>query len=164
MSIASADLILFLVDASRDLTQDDETLYAGIKARDVLIVLNKSDLAGKVDEAVIKDRFPGKDIIKVSALQKTGIDGLEEAIIRHVLRGGAVRTDGVMITNIRHIDALARCLQSVVGAAGGFRQGISIEFISEEIKSAVNTLDSITGRNIDSDLLDRIFTDFCIGK
>ena len=69
-----------------------------------------------------------------------------------------------MVSNVRHIDALRKADEGLQKAARIIVEGISLEFVSEEIKVAVNILDSITGRNIDTDLIDTIFTQFCIGK
>ena len=89
---------------------------------------------------------------------------LETKIVDLIRRGKNFDTHGILISNIRHIKALEEAQENLQGACRLMDENTSLEFISEEIKAAVNQLDAITGRNIDEDLLDRIFSEFCIGK
>lgn len=81
-----------------------------------------------------------------------------------VAQGSPMETHGLLISNMRHVTALKQAFTDLSGALGLMDDNASWEFISEQIKTAVNQLDAITGRNIDADLLDRIFSEFCIGK
>ncbi len=164
MSIESADLVLLVLDSSRPLSREDEDLIEKIREKNFLVVINKCDLSGHLDEERIKNIFPSAKIVKVSAIKKIAIDGLESAIVDNVLSGLTPDTHGVLVSNIRHINSLQECLMTVQKALVALKNGLSPEFISEDIKSAVNSLDCITGRNIDQDLLDKIFSEFCIGK
>ncbi|MBF0522151.1 MAG: tRNA uridine-5-carboxymethylaminomethyl(34) synthesis GTPase MnmE [Candidatus Omnitrophica bacterium] len=164
LSVEKADLILFLLDISQQLTQEDYALMESVKQKNVLVVLNKSDLKPQWDEKNIADLFCGQDILKISALKKEGIQDLEEKIVEKVWHGQVIDTHGILVSNLRHIESLKCAQTSLLKAQDIFKQGISLEFISEEIKESVHFLDEITGRNIDIDLLDKIFTQFCIGK
>lgn len=174
MYIHRADLILLVLDFSTPLTQADEDLIAGVRGRNVLVVLNKCDLKQGIEEACLKERFRLPKIIRISALKKERIDALEAAIVENVWHTKEIDTHGILVSNLRHIQALENCrkalqeageiLQEEPPSASLAHGGLSPEFVSEEIKTAVNFLDSITGRNIDSDLLDSIFSQFCIGK
>ncbi len=160
MNIQSADLILLVIDASQKMTEEDKD----ITGKNVLVVLNKCDLCVKIKEEHIHKLFPKRKVVRVSALLKTGIARLEEAIVENVLHKDAVDTDRVLVSNLRHIHSLKKCASAMERGIDILEKRQPLEFVSEEIKQAVNALDNITGRNIDSDLLDKIFSEFCIGK
>ncbi len=164
ISICGADLVLFILDASVALSVEDEKLFDLVRGRPHLIVLNKSDLKSFIDERKIKTVFTGALIVRVSALNKEGIKELEKQIIAQVWHGKVVDTHGVLISNARHIRALQEALAALSQAQESLKQKASLEFVSEEIKRAVNFLDAITGRHVDNDLLEQIFAQFCIGK
>ncbi|VAW49572.1 tRNA-5-carboxymethylaminomethyl-2-thiouridine(34)synthesis protein MnmE, partial [hydrothermal vent metagenome] len=164
LSIKSADLILLVLDSSSALSEEDHKVIDHIQGKNILIVMNKCDLEKAVDEVQVRSLLPKKDIIKFSVLQKIGLQALEEMIVEKVWHGKNVDTHGVLISNLRHINALKEASQSLIKACQVLQEGISLEFVSEEVKIAVNFLDSITGRNVDADLLDTIFSKFCIGK
>lgn len=164
LHIAGADLVLFVVDASWELTKEDENLMRVIGGQNVVAVLNKCDLPQKVDEHRIKKAFGLSKTVKVSALKRLGINELETVIVENVWRDKKINAHGLLVSNVRHIDALKKCRDSLIKAKELLRDRLSPEFVSEEIKVAVNFLDNITGRNIDADLLENIFSRFCIGK
>lgn len=162
--INSADLILFVVDGSEELAPADERLLQNIFGKNVLAVLNKCDLTQKISVEEIRRRLGEKKIIHVSALKRISIEDLEDAIVENVWQGGPIDTQTTLISNVRHIQALKDCAAALGRAEGMTCDGLSFEFVSEEIKLAVNFLDNVTGRNIDHDLLEKIFSEFCIGK
>jgi len=164
MVMAGADLVLLLFDSGEDLTVEDENLMRVVNGGNVLAILNKCDLSQKVDEDLIQKKFQDSNVLKVSALKRTGIDALEEAIVKNVWHNEQIEPHGLLVSNMRQLQALKECSSSLEKARSILKDGVSLEFVSEEIKVAVNFLDSITGRNIDVDLLDNIFSQFCIGK
>ncbi len=164
LTINSADLILLVLDASREITAEDEALMQNIRDKNILVIMNKCDLARQISEEEIRYRLGDKKILHVSALKKIAIENLENTIVENVWHGKMTDTEGICLSNVRHIQALKECLTVVREAESIFQQGVSVEFVSEEIKLAVNFLDRLTGRNIDDDLLDKIFSQFCIGK
>ncbi len=162
--IKSADLVLLVLDHSRPLEEQDRVLMQQLKAIRVLVVVNKMDLDGQIDLSVPKEIFGQERVVKISALDAPSIHELEAKIVDLILRDKNVDTHGILISNIRHIKALEEAQKNLQSACRLMNENTSLEFISEEIKAAVNQLDAITGRNIDEDLLDRIFSEFCIGK
>ncbi len=164
LSIDSADLVLFLLDASRVLTKEDEELAYSLKEKNVLVVVNKCDLPAKLNQGKIKTLVSSKKFLKISVLKKTAIEDLENAIVASVWQGAPVDGHEMLVSNARHINSLKECALSIEKARRDMEAQLSFEFISEEIKLAVSHLDKITGRDIDSDLLDKIFSQFCIGK
>lgn len=159
-SIESADLVLLVLDNSTPLEDQDRILMEQLKSRPVIAVINKCDLPITLATAQI----PFVKVVKVSALQQQGINELEEMIIKSVWQGETFDTHNVFVTNLRHIQALKQADVALQAASGLMDEGLSIEFISEHIKAAVNQLDAVLGRNIDEDLLETIFSEFCIGK
>ncbi len=155
--IDSADLILLVLDASAPLDDTDRLLIKKIQGRPVVCVLNKHDLPQQLAEQGLPD---GKKV-KISALSKQGIDNLERAIIDSVWQEGC-QGRGIILNNIRHVKALTSA-HAMLSEAMALKSA-PWELVSQNIKDTVNHLDSITGRNIDEDLLDRIFSEFCIGK
>jgi len=164
MVIVGADLVLLLFDSGEDLTDEDETLMRVVNGDNVLAILNKCDLSQKVNEDRIIKKYQKSKVLKVSALKRTGIDALETAIVENVWHDKQIEPHGLLVSNLRQIQALENCSSSLEKGQSILKGGISLEFVSEEIKIGVNFLDSITGRNIDTDLLDNIFSQFCIGK
>ena len=162
--IENADLILLILDGHRPLAREDKDLIKTMKDKNVLVAINKCDLESKIDERTVKDICKGKKILKVSALKKAGINHLEDAIVEHVWHGKIVEAPKILISNVRHITALKSCVAVLEKAGDLLKEDLPLELASEEIKIAVNHLDNITGKNIDSDLIDKIFSEFCIGK
>ncbi len=164
LSIESADLVLLVMDASQSLTPDDVSLAQALVGRPTLLVLNKCDLPVVVAPQDLEKSLPGQEYVKVSALQNKSVHHLEQAIVQRVLQGKTLEPGAILVSNLRHIQCLRLGLAAIERASETLDRKISLEFVSEDIKSAVNELDAITGRNVDQDLLDKIFSDFCIGK
>lgn len=164
MCIESSDLILLILDASEEITQEDQELIKNVKSQNLIVVINKCDLKSKIDKQKLMKEFKEDKIVNISATKKEGIERLEAKIIENIWHADNVDTHGVLVSNVRHVNALKECRTTLQKALDEINEGLSFEFISEEIKSAVNYLDSITGRNINEDLLDTIFSQFCIGK
>ncbi len=164
MFIKAADLILFVFDSHDRLSAEDERLMEEVKSANVLVVLNKSDLSVGIDISKIQQHLPYKKLIKISALERNGMEDLEDAIVENIWQGRSVDSSELVLSNLRHIQALKDCKESIEKVVSNLQCGLSFEFVSEEIKIAVNFLDQITGRDIDVDLLENIFSKFCIGK
>ncbi len=165
LHIQQADLVLFMVDASVPVDDQDLKLAGQLQGVEKIIVVNKMDLNPNfvLQEAHGFLRADGQ-AVQISLLQGQGLDELEQMILKHALHGQAFQSKGLLLTNIRHIEALRKALSEVDQAIEECGRRISAEFISERIRLAVDELDRITGRSADSDLLDHIFSEFCIGK
>ena len=164
LNIDQADLILFMVDISDRISKEDQQIIDKIKGKNIIVVLNKSDKRVRVDVEKLRKQLSDSLQIKVSALNKDGIDILEENIVKNILHGKEFQESKIVISNIRQIESLKKCLLALQRAKHHFLNELSLEFVSEEIKVAVDFLDKITGKNISQDLLDKIFSSFCIGK
>jgi len=162
--INGADLVLLVLDYSRPLEEADHMLMERLKDLRVLAVVNKKDLVHQMDISTPQKILGPSRVIEVSAFVGDSVRELEAKIIEIVGKGKDLDTHGILISNIRHIKALEIAREHLQSAWRLMDENTSLEFVSEEIKGAVNQLDAITGRNIDDDMLERIFSQFCIGK
>lgn len=162
--IRGADLVIFMFDSGRALGPEDEKIIESVKDQNVLAVINKNDLAPVLREEDIAARLPGRKIVRISAVRKEGIEDLEDAVLDIVLKTHTIDPHGLMVSNIRHIQALQKCRGHLAESVSLLQDREALEVISDGIKRAVNQLDAITGKNIDEDLVDQIFSLFCIGK
>lgn len=162
--IENADLALLMFSAGQKLAPEDFVLAQSLRGQNILVVVNKSDLKRVLLVEEISALLPGVKIVFVSAAEKTGIDELEKAIEENILHGAGMDMTNVLLTNARHVEALKNAAEYVQQAQKLFQENISLEFISENLKEALGALDRITGKDIDEDLLNEIFSNFCIGK
>ncbi len=162
-SIASADLVLVVLDRSMPLEEIDRSLLSDSPAGAV-IILNKSDLSPAFTPVDIQMSAPGRTVVEVSAFNRDGVSRLESVLLASVLKGGSLDANGVVLTNVRHIEALRQAAAALQSSQQALNAKAPGEIISDGIKTAINRLDAITGRDIDTDALDRIFSAFCIGK
>lgn len=159
--IASADLILFLLDSSRDFDSDDLSAFRSVSNSNVIIVLNKSDLQCRVTLPAELDVFPH---IPISASSGDGIDTLRHMIADTFLQGGAVDSrEAVLLTNVRHRDTLAS-LVPILASVRERHPSPYPELLADDLRSALALLSQITGETTPDDILDIIFSQFCIGK
>src|SRR3989338_294668 len=126
MSIGSADLVLLILDNSAPLDKEDERLIDHVKGKNVLAVINKSDLGPRLDEQKIKKLFPFSKTVRVSVLEKSGLENLEEAIVQEVWHSKNIDTHGILISNIRHIKALQECEEALKKSHEILSKGVSL--------------------------------------
>ena len=165
-ALAESDLVLLVFDGSESLKQEDETLIQRVKNLDkqVVAVINKVDLEQKIDIRKLKRRMPGTRFLRVSALRKKGIHDIIQALEQTVLSGELPQEGEVVITRVRHRDSIARAYERIGQAENSFRRGMSQEFIALDLRGALEALGEITGQTTTDDILDQIFSEFCIGK
>jgi len=161
--IDSADLVILLFDASKKLSKEDNLLMRRVRNKPVVAAINKIDLRRRIEKAKIKERF--LRVIDISAKKAQNINCLEEAILDLVSEGKAdTQPELMLLSNIRHIEALKEAQKLIVQAIDLLDNGVSIEFIAQDLKDALSNLDNILGKTFSEDLLDNIFSQFCIGK
>lgn len=164
MYLARADLVLLVLDGSERLTDEDRRLLVEVKNRPAVAVINKIDLDQRIELEELRESLPGKRIIKISATQRIGLQLLEDAITQMVWRGEVPTTDEPLVTNVRHKDALVKALRAIGKAAKGMEEGVGLELVAIDLKEGLDGLGEIVGEVVTEDLLDRIFSEFCIGK
>jgi len=162
--ISDSDLILFMVDASDSLTDEDYKIYETISNKRLIIVINKSDLVEDDFELEIPDSWNTLPRIKISALYGTGLNEVKDLIVNLSIGEYGLEVQNKIIPNLRHKIALERSLRLCVAAIEEIRKETSFEFIAIDIKEAVDRLGEITGDTATDDVIDQIFSRFCIGK
>ncbi len=161
----SADLVLFVLEAQRPLNEEDLQVYEWIRARPMLIVLNKIDLLnGSAVKAGIPDDWPRERCVPISALIGQGVEELPERIIEAATGESGIETAGVMIPNLRQKELLERSLESAEAAAIEIKSGSAPELITIHLARAMAGLGEILGTTVKVEILDAIFSRFCIGK
>ena len=158
-ALADADLVLVVLDSGTGLTGVDRELLADLANRAAIVVLNKADLGGR-GEPLQNAALP---MVRTSALTGEGIAELRAEILRTV-RGGAVEDGGAMLTNLRQQGQVQASLGALSAAASSVQNGIPHEMVLLDLYNALRALDELTGATTADDILNLIFSTFCIGK
>lgn len=160
--IKNADLVLFVLDSSRELDKEDIEIYERIESDKVIGILNKIDMERKID---ISGFNKVKKWIEISALEKVGIEDLEDEIYDYVVSGQVEdSSEKLVITNVRHKSALEKTKKSVENILETIDMGYPMDLIAVDLKEAIDSLSEVTGEISNEDLLDHIFSNFCVGK
>lgn len=158
-----ADLVIFVVDSTRPLDNNDEEIITLIKNKNVLVLLNKSDMEAVVTTEDIRSYMNCK-IVSISAKNSEGLDKLEETIKDMFFAGKISFNEEIYITNARHKNLLNDALQSLKLVEEGINSGMSEDFLTIDIMTAYEKLGLIIGEEVEDDLADKIFKEFCMGK
>lgn len=158
-----ADLIIYVVDGSRPLDENDYQIMEFIKGRKAVVLLNKSDLEPVISLEEIQEKS-GQKVISISAKEETGIDVLEEAIKSLFYEGEIDFNDQILVTNVRHVQALKEALESVRMVEHSIHDGMPEDFYSIDLMNAYEKLGLIIGESVEDDLVNEIFSKFCMGK
>ena len=158
-----ADLVIYVVDASRELDENDFNIIHMIQDKKAVVLLNKSDLDTVVTENMIKS-YIEKPILSISAKEESGIRELEDTLKDMFFHGEISFNDEVYITNIRHKTALQDAYDSLVKVNVSIENNMPEDFYSIDLLDAYESLGSITGETIGEDLVNEIFSKFCMGK
>ncbi|PLV59021.1 tRNA uridine-5-carboxymethylaminomethyl(34) synthesis GTPase MnmE [Thermotoga sp. KOL6] len=162
--IEKADIILFMLDASTPLDDEDRRIIDKIKDKRYLVVINKVDVIERVDEEELKRKLgTNKHVVKISALKGEGLEKLEEAIYKETQEIFEKGSDS-LITNFRQKQLLENVKKHLENALSSLENGFPIDLVSIDLERALQLLDEVTGRSFREDLLDTIFSTFCVGK
>ena len=159
-----ADLIIAIFDSSKDLTDEDLEILELIKNKKSIILLNKSDLNAKINENDSRFTEITDNIIKISALNKTGIDLLYEKISNMFNLNEINLDNDILITNIRHKNIISKSLDNVKKSKEALEMNLPIDIITIYIKNILEDLGEITGEVVTEDIINEIFSKFCLGK
>ena len=159
---ADADVFLLVVDASRSLTEEEYALRRQMDFPSGIVILNKSDLPAHVTEEEKRALAGSWPYIDVSAKTGHGIDATRAVVLKRI--SGEEEPDGFMITNLRHCQALEKALNGLKRGADALSKGMSEEFALFDLRKALDALGEITGETGVENLLDEIFSRFCVGK
>lgn len=158
-----ADLIIYVVDASIPLDENDKDIIRMIQGRKAVVLLNKTDLEQVVSRESLEE-LTGHKVIPVSAKEETGIGDLEKEIQSMFYEGKIDFNDEVYVTNIRHKTALTESLSSLKLVQNSIESGMPEDFYSIDLMNAYEQLGSIIGEAVEDDLVNEIFSKFCMGK
>lgn len=150
-----ADIILFLIDTSRDYSEEDESIYKSIQGKNFVVVKTKSDLENKLNK-----HFENE--IEISTVSGAGIENLKNKILE-LAHLSNIPADSIIITNERHKDALSRAFENINSAIKNIGTD-SLDLVSISIKQAYLDVGEITGNTTSEDIIDQIFKKFCLGK
>lgn len=160
-----SDLVLYVVDGSVELDENDKKIISMLKDKKVIVLLNKSDLSMVTEEEDLKNVIPeGAVIIRTSNMDKRGIDELEETIKETFFKGCLKSSNELIITNIRHKEALQEAYSSLMLVRKSMDDNMPEDFYSIDLMSAYGSLGRIIGEEVDDDLMEEIFSKFCLGK
>jgi tRNA modification GTPase len=163
-AIEGADLRLLVLDRSRPLLAEEETLLGDGRDRPMLMVLNKADLPRRIDPRRIEAHRPDGAYVEVSALSGEGIDRLRLGIAAAVAGGPAAAGEEAFLTNVRHRDLLDRAGEALARCAAAARDGLGEECLVIDLREALDRLGEISGEVGIEGIYDRLFSRFCIGK
>ena len=158
-----ADLIIYVVDGSRPLDENDDLIMNLIRDRKAVVLLNKTDLKTVISEKELSEKT-GLDVVAVSAREETGIDQLENKIKEMFYEGDLKFNDEVMITNVRHKTALSGALESLKMVKQSIEKQMPEDFLTIDLMDAYEKLGTIIGEAVEDDLVNEIFSRFCTGK
>ena len=168
-----ADFVLAVLDAERGFTSEDQELLSDLAGKKLIVVLNKTDLLRESDaeelasqvgtwtEGNLATRAP---VIRTAAPSNEGIAELEDAIAETILGGGIPPSGGAVVSNLRHRRALDEAKASLEQALRTAESDMPLDLVSTDLKAGADALGSITGETVSEDVIDRIFSEFCIGK
>lgn len=162
--VSDADLVIAIFDISRDLTDEDHEILDLIKDKKTIILLNKTDLPNVYDEAYFKNYVKDIEIITTSITKGIGIDELENSIRNMFYSGNVEIKSDIVINNVRHKNQLDKSLKNIDSVIEDIRANVPLDCLEVDLKNCWENLGEITGESIGEDILDRIFSEFCIGK
>ena len=162
--ITISDIVLFMIDASLELTKEDYKILKDLKHKEIIIVINKIDLVNKNYVFDMPESWKGIETVKISALYDIGIDKLNSVITKIATEGLTINSNNSIVPNLRHKIEIEKCLETISRTKEGLKNETPFELIAIDIKEAKDSLGEIIGVSVKEEILDKIFSRFCIGK
>jgi tRNA modification GTPase len=174
-------VILLVYDGSEPLGEQDRRVSTELRAlgfglhssedqittsyrRPVVIVVNKADQEQYIEQTDLEADWPQSPIVTLSTLTGEGLSQLEETLAELVQAGKGLHNESVLVTSARHQEALRRAAEHLLAAHSSLTQPLPLDFVSIDLRAAYSVLGEVTGETASDDLLDKIFSEFCIGK
>lgn len=161
---SSADLVIAIIDASKELSEEDKEILNIAKNKKSIIILNKIDLAQKINKKDKELTNLSKNIIEMSTITEEGIDELYETITKMFSLNEINLDNEILITNIRHKDLISQAIKDVEKTKNTMKENMPIDIIAMFIKEILEDLGKITGEEVTEDIINEIFAKFCLGK
>ena len=160
--IKKGDLILLVIDSAEEVSEEEKVLEQKLAGQNYIVVLNKTDLVKEEKLTQLEKVFSQKDTAKVSCTKSLGLPELKKKIVSRIVQ---TRTEAdVVISNLRHKEALERAKLSLQTAQKSFNQNMSLEFVALDVKKALDAVGEVIGKTYTEEILSQIFSNFCIGK
>ena len=162
--LKEADLLLLILNYSDELTIEDENLFDAVKGMEVIVIVNKTDLPQKIDLERVRRLAQNHRLITTSLIEEKGIEELEEAIAHLFFSGSIESNDMTYVSNSRHIGLLSQALNSIKEVQNGIEMGIPIDILQIDLTRTWELLGEITGDSVHDELINQLFSQFCLGK
>lgn len=163
-ALEQADLVLFMVDASRPLEDVDRELISMVIPYPTILIMNKLDLPRAVDMDELRERVGDKKIVETSVATGEGIALLEAAVEDLFLSGGVAGKESTYVSNARHVALLEKAKREMSEAIDSAKMGMTLDLVAVDISNTWMSLGEVVGEAVHEDLLDQIFSQFCLGK
>ncbi len=163
-SLEEADLVLIVLDGSAPLGGDDKDIREELEGKAAIIIINKIDLGQRIKLREVKRIWPGKRIVRISATQGLGLAELKKAIADTFWQGEVPSPETILVINARHKESLLRARKGLDGVTHGLNRRLPPEFIVSDFRLVLNSLGEVGGETATEEILDEIFSRFCIGK
>ncbi len=161
-SIQNAHIVLFVLDMSQLPNEKDIKLYNEVHDKEHIFILNKSDVQNDEFIKYASEHFDLSEALTVSSQDGTGISELEERLVSRVTNDAM--PEQMELSNVRHIDAISKARESLTKAKDTLNMGMPVDLAVVDLRDALDFLGEITGSNVDEDVINSIFSDFCLGK
>jgi tRNA modification GTPase len=164
VAVQEADLLLFVLNNNEPLHDDERELMEALVGRQVIVIINKVDLAQKVELDEVERAFGKESIVQMSLLEQTGRDALEKVIADKFFDGELESNDLTYVSNVRHIHLLEQTLRALDDAIAACGDYVPIDIMQIDVHAAWELLGEVVGDAVNESLLDQIFSQFCLGK
>lgn len=163
-SFNRADLIIFIVDGSSPLSEEDRKIMSKLSGRKVIILVNKTDLGRKIQEEELRCMLPQGRLISASIKNNMGIEELEQEIVSMVYGGQIRQEESLLVTNVRHMELLEKARAAIGDASAMAENTEALDFIEVDVRRCWEILGEIIGESVTEDIIDQVFARFCLGK
>ncbi|HWQ61483.1 MAG TPA: GTPase, partial [Negativicutes bacterium] len=163
-AMAQADLVLLLLDSSAPLTAEDKEVMRLLAGRPAIVLVNKTDLPAVIAMAEVARHVPDKPVIRISALEGTGVEELEKTIVQMVYSDQVSQAEGAFVNNVRHSRIIQQARDSMAAVLETIAAGMPPDCVVVDLRAAWEKLGEVTGDTVSEDIIDQIFTQFCLGK
>lgn len=162
-ALQNAELILYLLDHTTGFSEEDKDILSNLKERNVIIIVNKTDLEGTIDIDTLKSDYDFP-VVLTSVTEGTGIKDLEESIKELFFSGGISIQDSTYVSNNRHIHLLEQAHRSIIDAIEAAEMDIPVDMIQIDLVKTWQLLGEVIGQDVSEELIDQLFSQFCLGK
>ncbi|WAA11366.1 tRNA uridine-5-carboxymethylaminomethyl(34) synthesis GTPase MnmE [Fervidibacillus albus] len=162
--LKEADLILFVLSNNDEITEEDRALFQMIKGMEAIIVINKTDLSTKINVREVEKLGEGRRIVYTSLMEERGLEQLEDAIASMFFSGEIETDDFTYVSNARHISLLNDALKSADDVLNGIEAGLPVDILQIDMTKIWEILGEITGDTVHDELINQLFSQFCLGK